>query len=359
MKIGIILHPYGEKKPAGLGRYIFNLSKELIEKYPNQDFIIYTKGEQSKPPEFQGNNWTWVPLGFGRLWMEIGLFFAPKADVYIFNTPVMPLLFKPKKTIVIALDFAYKYLKPGKNSEKLINFMLYSSNKRALKKADKIVSISEATKIDTVKFFGVSEDKNAVIYPGFNKMCDLTAEQVDAPHIFFLYVGVIKERKNLLNIVKGFCDFKKRILSDCKLVVCGKGGGYYYEEVMSFVENNNLADDVVFLDFVSDSQLSFLYKKAAALVFPSLVEGFGFPVLEAMDCGLPVITSARGSLEEIAGNAGILVDPESHEEISAAMEKIYRDESLRKKMAEAGRERAKNFSWGDCAEKFMKEILKI
>ena len=123
----------------------------------------------------------------------------------------MPFFFRPKKSVVIALDFAYKYFKAKNLKEFIFNKFLFFANKLALKRADLIVSISEQTKKDVLRFFGVSEEKIKVIYPGFKKICSLPERAVALPEHFFIYVGVVKERKNLLNIVKGFREFKRAI----------------------------------------------------------------------------------------------------------------------------------------------------
>lgn len=353
MKIGIILHPYGEKTPAGLGRYIFDLTESLIKNDKNNDYIVYLKDKPDKMPNFSVQNWKVEILGFKMFWLDLGLFFAQKSDVYIFNTPIMPFFFRPKKSIVIALDFAYKYFKAKNLKEFIFNKFLFYANKFSLKKADTIVSISEQTKEDVLRFFGVSEQKIKVIYPGFKKICSLPEQAIDLPKSFFLHVGVIKERKNLFNVVKGFREFKRGDKTGCKLVVVGKGGGEYYEKVARFIKIEKIESDIVFLGFINDNELAFVYKKALALVFPSLVEGFGFPVLEAMNCGLPVITSKYGSLAEVVGNAGILIDPQNPVEISAAMEKIYSDNLLKHEMLRNGIVRAEEFSWQKLAEEFI------
>lgn len=358
-KIGIILHPYGEGKPAGLGRYIFELTKSLIENDKDNEYIVYLKHKPKVMPEFVTSNWRVEVLGFGRLWRDIGLFFAPKADIYIFNTPVVPIFFRPKKSIVIALDFAYLYFKPEGIKERINNLLLYKMNSFSLNRTDKIIAISEATKKDVLKLFNIPEEKTAVIYPGFKNICAIPMVAMTVPEKFFLYVGVIKERKNLLNALKGFNEFKKNKESGCKFVVVGKGDGIYYEKILDFIKENNLEKEVIFLGFVNDNQLSFIYKNALAFVFPSLIEGFGMPVLEAMDCGLPVITSSGSSLAEVAGGAALLVDPKDPKEISRVMEKVAFDNKLRDDLIEMGDRRVIDFSWKKCASQFIALLNKI
>ncbi|MFC1757090.1 glycosyltransferase family 4 protein [Patescibacteria group bacterium] len=345
MKIGIILHPFDEKKPAGLGRYILELTKNLVESDSKNEFIIYLKNKPKNPITFSGNNWHVEVLGFGKFWRELGLLFAPKSDIYIFNTPIMPFFLKPRKSIVIALDYAYKYFEPRDMKESFRNFVLFKMNKFALGRASKIVAISEFTKKETIKLFGIKKEKIEVIYPGFNNICSISETAINLPKKFFLYVGVLKERKNLLNVVKGFNEFKKNKQTDHKLVIVGKKDGWYYEKIIGFIKRENLENEIMFLGFISDSELSFVYKKSTVLVFPSLVEGFGFPVLEAMACGLPVITSREGSLAEVAGEASLLIDPRDYKEISKALQKIAPLTILSDKLKRAGISRSKQFSW--------------
>ncbi len=361
MKIGIVLHPFGEKKPAGLGRYILDLTKSLIENDPENEYIVYLKEKPQERPTFAGSNWRVEVLGFGRLWRELGFFFAPKSDVYIFNTPIMPLFFRPKKSIVIALDYAYMVFKPKSAKERFRNWLVFMLNKLALKKATQIVSISEFTKKETMRIFGIKEEKIKVIYPGFwNAGQEPERESIiPLPKKFFLVVGVIKERKNLLNVVKGFAEFKKNKEGNCKLLVAGKKGGWYYEKVVDFVKKENLESEVVFLGFVSDEELFYIYKRAQALVFPSLVEGFGLPVLEAMSCEVPVITSNIGSLSEVARDAALLVDPVKPDDISKAMDKIFDNELLRQELIKKGNERTKDFSFKKGAKEFLNIVKEL
>jgi len=134
-----------------------------------------------------------------------------------------------------------------------------------------------------------------------------------------------------------------------KLIVVGKGEGEYVTRVLSYIEKHKLRDEVLIRGRVSDEELGHYYRHAEALVFPSFVEGFGFPVLEAFGCGVPVITSTTTSLPEVAGDAGLLVDPKNSLEIAGAMKRIVEDISLRKSLVEKGYLQMKKFSWGKSA----------
>jgi len=356
MKIGIILSPFGSKTPTGLARFILDLTKALIKNDQENEYIIYLKEKPSVLPNFAGKNWKIEIVGFGCLWKEIGLFFAPKADIYIFNTPIIPVLFRPKKTIVLVADFAYKYFKPETFKKRLKSIILHLLAFYSLKRADKIVAISNFTKQEIIKFFNIPDSKIEVIYHGVGNICFNKPKAIDVKKPFFLFIGGTKERKNTLGVVKAFCLFKKKYGSNHKLIIVGKTGGDYFNKILTLIKKEHLEEEVIFPGFVSNQQLAYLYKKAEALVFPSLLEGLSFVVLEAMNYGLPVITSNQGALVESGGDAALLVDPKNPSEISEAMYRLISDRKLRRTLIEKGFERCKNFSWKKTAEKFSKII---
>ena len=324
MKIGITLHPYGEKKPAGLGRAISEIVRGLREVDKENEYTIFVKNSVCLTP-----------------------YAVRQLDVCVFNTPVMPWWYgifgKAKKTAVIAYDFAYLQYSP--------NRFLKFVHSIALKRADLVISISEATKKDLIKIFKIPEEKIKVVYLGFNKICNNLAVLPPSGVLerFFLFVGAIKERKNVLGVVKAFNEYKKS-RGEHKLIIAGNGSGEYFEKVKKTAQK-----DVVFLGQITDANLSYLYQKAEALLYPSFIEGFGFPILEAQDCGLPVITSNVSSLPEVAGDGAVLVDPYNTLEISEAMKKISSDLTFRQSLIEKAKENAKKFSWRKTAQ----EILSI
>ncbi len=346
MKIGIILHPFSESEPAGLGRSILALVQSLFNHDHENEYTIYVKEKPIKPLTLPSNAKLAV---IGNVALGFGLRKAPMSDVYIFNNPTLPLFFRPRRSIVIAHDFAYLYLNPYT----LRNLISRIYHRWSLHKANIIISVSEKTKRDTINFFKVSAEKIKVVYWGFSNICTLKEKTSEVPQKFFLSVGVLKKRKNALTTLKAFAEFAN-YNTEYHLVLAGKGSGSYYENLRNFIQENNLQDRVHFLGFVSDEQLSFLYKKAKALVFPSLIEGFGFTVLEASSCGLPVITSRNTSLEEITGGSAILVDPKNVEELRVALIQIIeQDEKVAKKRIDEGLSNAKNFNWEKTAGRYL------
>lgn len=356
MRIGIILHPYGEDQPAGLARTIFELTKGMLAVDRENEYVIFLKRAPRALPEFPGKNWRVHVLGGGLLWLD-RLRDAPQCDVIIFNTPVMPLIYKPKKSIVLALDFAYYYFPPRGFKVILLNWLTYRYHGRSLRRADGIVAISEATKLDTIKLFGIAPEKIHVVWCGFKDVCAVSEQAIALPEIFFLFVGVMKPRKNVLNVVRAFraiCDK----YPDYMLILGGRAEGAYVEEMKRYTASEGIQARVQFIGHLNDGQLSYVYKRAQALVFISFIEGFGYPVLEAMACGTPVITSRSTSLGEICkNNSALLVDPSSVQELASAMERIAQDENLTQELIRNGRRQAAEFSWKKAGREMVNIML--
>lgn len=357
MTIGIVLHPYGEAKPAGLARIIFALTRAMIEHDHKNQYIIYLKKQPRVMPSFPGNNWHVEILGAKRLWLN-RLARAPRSDVYLFNTPVLPMVRVPGKSIVLALDYAYLSFPPKSVMGKMGTAITKWRHARSLGRADKVIAISKATKKDTCRIFRIPEEKISVVYPGYTNICAIPAESMETPEQFFLFVGALKERKNVMGVARAFANIAARLPMH-SLVIVGNAKSEHGETIRLFIAQQGLEERVKFLDHISDSQLSYIYKHAAALAFPSFIEGFGFPVLEAMSCGLPVITSNQSSLAELGANgSAMLVDPSDINEIAEAMERLATDQELRGQLIARGHEQVKRFSWEKAAEKMIEIAVK-
>jgi glycosyltransferase involved in cell wall biosynthesis len=228
----------------------------------------------------------------------------------------------------------------------------------ACKVADRIVAISSQTKDDLINFLNVSPSKIDVIYQScdvnFQKKC-AEDELVDVrakyglPEKYILYVGTIEERKNLLNIVKAL--YEKHI--NLPLVVIGRKTKYFHNEVLPYIEQNNVKN-IVFPSFVSNEDLPAVYQSALCFVYPSIFEGFGIPILEALTSGVPVITSKGSCFEETGGSHSLYVDPNSPEQIGDAILRLMGDANLRELMVAKGYEQAKLFLPERIAEEFMR-----
>jgi glycosyltransferase involved in cell wall biosynthesis len=354
MKIGIFLHPYGEKEPAGLAHAILELAQSLIIAAPQDEFLIYIKGNEIPDLPFAGTNWTVHALGGGWRWRDRALARRRRADVYLFNTPVMPFLRRPRKSVVVVLDFAYRSLPPRSAADVWRKYLLTAVHGYAMRAAGAVIAISDATRRDAVRLFGIPEDKIRTVYLGYRRLCDAPEAYCEAPDKFFLFVGVMKERKNVRAIVRAFDKFSATHPSHY-LLLAGRGDGEYGALVRRDAEGSSAAGRIWFLGYRPDAELAFLYRRAIALVYPSRIEGFGFPILEAMQCGSAVITSYASSLPELAGDAALLVDPDNVADIAGAMVRLADDAALRADLAARGRERAEQFSWERCA----REVLAV
>jgi glycosyltransferase involved in cell wall biosynthesis len=350
MKIGILLDPYGEKAPSGLGRSSLELVRHLVQQNSTDTFSVYVRTFEHDQAQFPKNT-SVKPLNVSSLWFSGGKRLRKNHDAYLFTTSVIPLTFFPKRATVMALDFAYLNFSGQSLMQRIHALALYCIHTVSFLKAEHIACISEATQRELHRLFFVSKKKTHVVPYG---PIYLGAQQKPIPVSvpFFFFAGVLKERKNVAGIIRAFALFcSKAAHSTYSLYIAGRTGGKYYESLLKLIETLGLKTRVHFLGYVADEQLSYLYNHAHALVFPSFIEGFGMPVLEAMQRGLPVITSVYGSLAEVAGDAALLVDPHDPRAIAQAMAYLADDPSLRASLVERGYNRAKEFSWEKTAQK--------
>jgi len=360
MKIGIVLHPYGEAMPGGLPQAIFGWAKALLAADSKNEYTIFLKYPPKHLPELPGKNWKVEVLGSGYLWLERIRRFP--LDVCIFNTAVLPLFYRPQRSIAIVADFPYKHLPARSIREQLVRYFIGWYHGRSLKRARVVVAISHSTKDDVVKLFGIPEAKAVVIPHGFTKVCEFPEEKVDVPEKFFLFVGVIKERKNVLNALKAFKLFLDRHPQAIhQFVLSGRMGvGPYGDLVRNYITEQGLEERVVFLGHRGERALSYIYRRAEALVFPSIMDGFGLPILEAMSCGVPVITSnVFGTAELGAQGSSVLVDPQSVPDIERAMEQVVFDQAFRNELIKRGHTRARNFSWDEAGRALLNLIRAV
>jgi glycosyltransferase involved in cell wall biosynthesis len=294
------------------------------------------------------------------LW-RIGLFMLAarqlRPDVLFLPFPY-PVYYKPVRLAIMVLDIIP--LLPGFRRHSLRAVLFRQSYFSSLRRADLILTISEWSKADMVSVCGIAPERILVTYLGFDpERCQpaladprerarvLGRYGVDAPYI--LWVGKMEPRKNLLALVEAYALLLKRRKDlALRLVLCG-GQSWGCENLNRLLCEPAYRGRVICTGVVPNSDLSVLYREAVGFAMPSLYEGFGLPTLEAMANGVPVMSSNRSSLPEIAGNAALYFDPESVEEMCLAMERLLTDETLRQQLVVRGRERVKRFSWESCA----------
>jgi len=302
-----------------------------------------------------------------------------RPDILFMPIQSVPFLIKPKniKIVVTVHDLAF-FLYPKYFTWKdrlLLNF----HTKRAVKMADKIIVPSKATKNDLIKFYGVNQDKIHVIYHGVNNRChceegrrsnsetkhinsDITTDKNSSRITrlscgtfrndsgYILFVGTIQPRKNIIRLIEAFENIKNcnKKYSYLKLLIAG-GKGWMAEKTYKKARRSKVSQDIVFLGNVNDDYLSKLYKNALMFVLPSLYEGFGFTVIEAMSCGVPCIVSDNSSLSEIVGKNALLVDANNSDDIAQKINMFLNNDVLRNDFSQKGIENSKLFNWNKCA----------
>jgi glycosyltransferase involved in cell wall biosynthesis len=236
---------------------------------------------------------------------------------------------------------------------------------RFLQKARSVATVSEFSKNDIISTYKTTDTKIDVVYSAakdifkpvsFEKKMAVKEKYTEEKE-YFLYVGAIHPRKNLMNLLKAFSLFKKRQQSNMKLVIAGRLA-WLNEGFVESIKTYKYRDDVVLTGYIEETELVDLTASAWALVYPSLFEGFGVPVLEAMKCEVPVLTSSGTSMQEIAGNAAAYFDATDIKDIADKMMLVYRDETFRKKLIENGKTISQQYSWDITAGLLWQTILK-
>jgi len=325
----------------------------------------------------------------GRLSLEM-LFNKP--DVLFVPSHALPII-HPKKSIVTIhdigfdkMDNIYKKENIGpanKTSRKILNAIaliftlgkyrantldyLHWTTEFALKHAKKILTVSNFSKQEIVGEYKVDQDKIKVIHNGYNENLYLEctndieindiAKKYGIKSPYFLYIGRIEKKKNIAALVEAFAIMRDNVDDkNIKLVLIGSAS-YGFDEVNYMIREFGLEHDVIICGWVKEEDLPAIYGGALAFVFPSVYEGFGIPLLQAMSCGVPIVASNVSSIPEVVGEAGLLFNPSYVKSIAEAMEEIFNNKELREKLILLGKERVKNFSWRKSAEETLKEIV--
>jgi len=223
-------------------------------------------------------------------------------------------------------------------------------------RAERVIAISHHTKSDIVKMLKVSPDRVDVVYCGVDEIFHPIPPTEVAqfrhkrvlPDRFILYLGTLEPRKNVTRLIRAYQRWRKAEPGVPRLVIAG-GKGWYYDQIFAEVEGLGLIGEVLFPGYVPQQELPYWYNAADLFVYPSRFEGFGLPVLEAMACGTPVVTTLAASLPEVAGDAALLVSPDDETQLAEAMHRALSDQSLRQEMIARGQAQAAKFSWVNTA----------
>ncbi len=347
----------------GIGRFTLEVVSRLVERHPDWEFLFLF--DRPFDPKFiLGPNVKPIvvppparhPVLF-YLWYEWAVpYVLRKQKVDVFLSPDnYGSLAAHCSTVVVCHDLAFRHY-PDQVNRLASRFYEYYIP-RYYQKARHIVAVSEYTRQDIIKQYGLAPDKISVACnaadPEFKPLGASEMESVRSNYAegepYFFYVGSIHPRKNIARLIRAFDRFKSSSGSIIKLLLAGRMA-WKTGEVNSAWEEANHQKDIVFLGYVKDEQLPALMGAAVALTYVSLFEGFGVPLLEAMEAEVPVITSNRSSMPEVAGEAALLVDPEKEKDMAAAMQRIWEDENLRQRLVEKGKVQREKYNWERAVE---------
>jgi glycosyltransferase involved in cell wall biosynthesis len=376
MLIGIDASRATAARRTGTETYSLHLIRALLAQEKGHHFRLYFNQTPS-PDLFPGGADRRV-MPFTRLWTHLRLSWEMQSappDVLFVPSHVLPVI-HPRRCVVTVHDLGYHYYPEAHTLFQ--NAYLRWSTRYNARTATRVLADSDATRKDLLRYYRIPEERIVVVYPGR----DEALSRVNDPQVleavraryglsesYFLYVGTLHPRKNLVRLVKAFADLvgASRVRSEApdgsradpvpelQLVLAGQKG-WLYEEILAKVRKLGLGDRVILTGYVPAADLPGLLSGALAFVFPSLYEGFGLPVLEAMACGTPVICSNVSSLPEVGGDAALQVDPLETEGLVEAMSQLITDEGLRKTLVERGYEQIQRFSWQRCASQVLQVL---
>ena len=359
-QVGINAHLLSRQanyRSAGVHGYIHHLIHHLpaVPEGENLRYTVFLGEGEVEPHQkltVKRSAWPTARPPARILWEQAALPLA-KMDLLHSTAFVTPLV-SPWPTVVTVYDLSFLHYPAAFPAGRRSYLRLMA--RLSCRRASRVIAISESTRRDIVKQWNLPAGKITVAYPGVgDEFCPLPAEQVadfrrrrDLPERFILHVGTLQPRKNLVRLIQAY----QRLGTDAKLVLAG-GRGWLYQDILGEIERHNLKNDVLLPGYLPDDELPLWYNAAAVLAYPSLYEGFGFPVVEAMACGTPVVTSQVSSMPEAAGGddsgAALLIDPHDTGALAHALHRALEDEALRAQMRAQGFRQAARFTWARTA----------
>lgn len=370
MKIGIdALYLGFAHAPAGIYQYTLRLLESLQELDRNNEYTVYFFNWRNPERERTIRRYS-LNANFKKHICRIPYrALSPLSKVFPLSETLgkVDLLHGPafqllpagfyKKSVVTIHDL--KFIKHPEWHDELHFFGKPTQD--AVRRADRIVAISEFTRRELIEHFHLSSDRIQVIYPGIGKeftplqrpeQIKIVTSRYGIKDRYILFVGLMEAKKNLLRLIEAFSQMRTSVREPLQLVLAGPGGPVT-DSILQAIACRSLEDAVVVPGAIPSADLPLLYAGASVFAFPSLHEGFGIPPLEAMASGVPVIASKAAALPEIVGTAGLLVDPMKIEAIAEALYAALTDERLRENLKQRGLERAQNFSWNTMAREML------
>ena len=355
----------------GYGYFIYETFKHIIKNHPEHEFIFIfdrpfdkrfllssnVKAIIAGPPARHPLLW--------KLWYDIkvpAVLRKFKADVFISCDGFCSLTTKVPQCLVVH-DLAFLHYPSFTKKSHLFFYKKYTA--KFLNKAKSVATVSEFSKRDIISQYKIPADKIDIVYNAAKEIFHplsyeekkITKEKYTEGKEYFAYAGAIHPRKNLINLLKAFSGFKKRQQTNMKLVLAGRLA-WKYESFIKSLKTYKYRNDVVMTGYLNEEELVKIIGAAYAVVYPSFFEGFGVPVLEAMNCNTPVITSTGSSMQEIAKDAVLYADANNHNDIADKMMRVYKDENLRNELIQKGKHIVQLYSWDKTAELLWQTVLK-
>lgn len=373
MRVGID-YTSAARQRAGIGRYTRELVRALLALERGHEYTVFAaagglKDDDWKPGVGQrGVRVRSLPLSddwLARLWQRLRLPIPVEVvtgplDVFYSPDFTLPPAMGGTRTVLTVHDLSFVHY-PDAFVPSLRRY-LERVVPRSIERADRVLADSAHTRSDLITLFDVAPEQVTIIYPGVDPRFRPTPEPGETERLrerygvgeeaYVLSVGTLQPRKNYVRLMEGFVRLREAADTRTQLVIAG-GRGWLYDEIIAEASRH---DSVRLLGFVEDEDLPALYRGASVFAFPSLYEGFGLPVLEAMACGIPVVCSDTSSLPEVAGEGALLVDPLNADELAGALARALGDRGLRERMVDRGLAQAAKFTWERSARQLLDVI---
>lgn len=356
-KIGVDLRLLYDPSRTGLGRYALNLFNEL-KLFAGEEYLAVGEIDEtlSRDVNFVSYNYD-LPQNNNAYANRLLTLVGYMSELDLVHSLYFPI---PEKRTFKGILTIHDLI-PVRMKEIYGNQIKYDfcdvELRKSIKYVDHIIAISEKTKADIIDFYSINPEMVTVIYEGVDPVFTQSSQRNESNVIldkfnisgkYLLSVCTIEPRKNLSRLLEAYTLFRNKTKECIKLVLTGKLG-WRYDTLLESIHRSKFADDIILTGYVSDKELACFYQNALAFIFPSLMEGFGLPVLEAMACGSAVITSNCSSLPEIGGDGAVYCDPYDVESIFHAIDTLTNGKSLNEEIRVRGLERAKLFSWKKAA----------
>ncbi len=374
MKIAIDMRPLMAGKISGVEVYMENMLKALFELDKENQYILWYNA--FKPAKIrlktdQPNvKWkrTRIPNKILNLcqsllrWPKVDKLIGEKIDILWVPDPRPAPVTADCKKVITFHDLSFVDFRHAFNLKTRLWHKVLRPRKEA-EEADHIIAVSQFTKEKLQDEYGIAPEKISVIYeaadPGIRPLpiprsFEIIQRKYKLPERYFLFLSTLEPRKNLAGVVEAFRKWREETRADVSLVLAGQDFPGIFNRV--FIKSD---PHIYRTGFVDEQDKGLLYQHAIAFLYPSFYEGFGLPILEAMQCGTPVVTSDCTAMPEVAGDAAMLINPNDPDQLKQALHKMYRDDIYRNQLIEKGYERVKRFSWNESSKKLLEVFDRV